>query len=89
MATDNVYRTITSWNVTAISWSRTPTAVEGWGYHQTDYDVEDLKQRVRFLENDLISTKQRCTQLENKIMDLDAMVHEMMDAVRFRYIDIK
>lgn len=91
MATDNVYTTITSWDVATITWnSRTPTATTTtWDYYHTDYDVEDLKRRVRLLENELATTKERCTHLDNRVMHLDEMVHEMMDAIRFRYIDIK
>lgn len=88
MATDNVYTPITIWDVTAVTWnSRTPTTT--WEYYPTDYNVEDLKRRVRLLENELATTKERCTYLENRVMSLDAMVHEMTDAIRFRYIDIK
>ena len=88
MGEDNVYTTITSWDVTAITWnSRTPTST--WEYHHTDYEVEDLKRRVRLLENKLRDTENLCANLQSIVMNLDAMVHEMKDAVWFRYIDIK
>lgn len=88
MATDNVYTTITSWDVTAITWnSRTPTTT--WEYYQANVDAEDLKRRVRLLENELATTKERCTNLECIIMRLDGELHEMKDSIWFRYIDIK
>jgi hypothetical protein len=93
MATDNTYTPITNWDVTAITDnSRTPTAVTAattWEYYHTDYEVEDLKRRVRLLENELATTKERCINLECFIMRLDGEFHEMKDSIWFRYIDIK
>ena len=60
-----------------------------WEYYQANVDVEDLKRRVRLLENELATTKERCANLEHIVMNLDAMVHEMKDSIWFRYIDIK
>jgi len=93
MATDNVYAPITNWDVTAITWNnRTPTTVTTattWDYYQSDYEVADLKRRVRLLENKLRDAENMCANLEHIVMNLDAMVHEMKDAIWFRYIDIK
>jgi len=58
-------------------------------YHQSNVDVEDLKRRVRLLENELATTKERCATLEHIIMRLDGEFHEMKDAIWFRFIDIK
>ena len=60
-----------------------------WEYYQSNVDVEDLKRRVRLLENELATTKERCANLERIIMRLDGELHEMKDGIWFRFIDIK
>lgn len=58
-------------------------------YHQSNVDVEDLKRRVRLLENELATTKERCAYLEDTVIRLDSMIQEMKNSIWFRYIDIK
>lgn len=60
-----------------------------WEYHTSNVDVEDLKRRVRWLENELATTKERCAYLEDTVIRLDGMIQEMKDSIWFSFIDIK